>query len=164
MAGLNSQALNLRIMRIVLEATKRLGRNQFNVTEVVDRVRESLPNMPATTIRSYVLAMSQDQAQGGPYFSLLGEGYYLLLGDKDVPAPVEAPSPQPVIPTIPVIQPQLAPAPVASEPTPALVPVTPVPQPPIQAPTPQPKPEPTPQPQSQPQPQAQCQLLLFAPE
>lgn len=155
MAGLNRQALNLRIMRIVLDAAKSLGRNQFNVTEVVDRVRQSLPNMPATTIRSYVLAMSQDQSQGGPYFSLLGEGYYLLLGDKDVPVPVEASSLQPVIPTIPVIQRQLAPAPVASEPTPAPVPVTPVPQPPIQAPPTQLKPEPTPQPQSQPQPQAQ---------
>jgi len=58
MAGINSQALNPRIMHIVLDAAKSLGRNQFNVTEVIDRVRENLPNLPATTIRTYVLAMS----------------------------------------------------------------------------------------------------------
>ncbi len=66
MAGINSQALNLRIMRIVLEAAKGLDRRQFNVTEIVDKVKESLPNLPATTIRGYVLAMSQNQAMGDP--------------------------------------------------------------------------------------------------
>ncbi len=141
MAGINGQALNYRIMRVVLECTKGLGRRQFNVNEVVDKVHESLPNLPGTTIRSYVLAMSLDSAVGGPYFSLLGEGYYLLVSDKEVPVRVEQiVSPLPASQSAPVYAPMVAHTQVAVPPA-TLLPTAPNILSPVAAPTSTPAPQ-----------------------
>ena len=87
MAGHNSQTLNYRIMQIVLESAKSLGKDIFTANDVVDKVHESLPNLPSTTIRTYVLAMSsiRDSAH---HFDFLGnESYRLISQTVEVPAP-----------------------------------------------------------------------------
>jgi hypothetical protein len=134
MAGHSIQTLNYRIMQIVLEAAKGSGKDIFTATDVIYKVHESLPNMPPTTIRTYILAMSSSRDSVHPYFDLLGnESYRLINRFAEVPAPpsaqVSAPpiaeSPQMPAPQTPpetIDEPQTSP----QQPPIFVVPATPV--------------------------------------
>ena len=48
-------------MQIVLESAKSLGKDIYTADDVVDKVHESLPNLPSISILTYVLAMSSNR-------------------------------------------------------------------------------------------------------
>jgi|GEM_PF-2488384 hypothetical protein len=130
MAGHSTQTLNYRIMQIILEAAKSLGKDIFTATDVTYKVHESLPNMPATTIRTYILAMSSSRDSVHPYFDFLGnESYRLINRFAEVPAPPPQVSAPPVAPPTPTPSEQPTPQTKQTEPQPTpilVVPATPV--------------------------------------
>lgn len=107
MAGHNTQTLNYKIMQIVLDAARSLGKDIFTATDVVYKVHENLPNMPATTIRTYVLAMSSNPHR---YFDLLGSESYRIANRN---ATLPEPSPPVTAPII--VQPPKPPTPAPTE-------------------------------------------------
>lgn len=102
MAGYNTQTLNYRVMQIVLDAAKSLDKDIFTATDVVYKVHESLPHMPTTTIRSYVLAMSSNPYR---FFDFLGNESYRIVNRN-----IAVPEPQKPVAAPPIIQPKPAPA------------------------------------------------------
>lgn len=122
MAGHNSQTLNYRIMQIVLESAKNLGKDIFTANDIVEKVHESLPNLPSTSVRTYVLAMSSNRDSAHHYFDFLGnESYRLISQTLEVPAPPAPVAAPPIIPqpvttpvTVPITPPVAAPAPTPS--------------------------------------------------
>lgn len=75
------------IWEIVLEAVRGLDKEVFQPKDVIDRVHQEQPEIPATTIRTYVIAMAPDHPssihysstrKNHPYFDYLGAGKFRL--------------------------------------------------------------------------------------
>ena len=75
------------IWEIVLEAAKSLDKEVFQPKDVIDRVHRERPEIPATTIRTYVIAMApghpssihySSTRRNHPYFDYLGAGRFRL--------------------------------------------------------------------------------------
>ncbi len=135
MAGHSSQNLNYRIMQVVLESAKSLEKDIFTANDVIYKVHESLPNMPATTIRTYVLAMSSMRDSVHPYFDFLGnESYRLISKTAEVPTPPPQVSAPPIASPVPVPEPVQTPPQIQliePQPAPQLAPVLVVPATPV---------------------------------
>ncbi len=82
MAGHNAQALNYRVLHTVFKAAQEIGKQEFTTSDLIDKVHESLPNLPATSIRTYVLAMSSNHHHP-QYFDSLGDGRFRLINQED---------------------------------------------------------------------------------
>jgi hypothetical protein len=100
MAGYNGQALSPRVTQIILRAAQDLGKNSFTTGDLACKVHESLPSLPQTSIRAYILEMSSNH--GHPqYFDPLGDGTYRLTRTNNPTPPPPSPPPPTVAPKPP---------------------------------------------------------------
>lgn len=88
MAGHSTQSVNSRVMQLVLQAAQGLGKDVFTANDIVEKVHESLPNLPATSIRTYLLTMSSNHSPTQrAYFDSLGDGKYKFISQETVVVP-----------------------------------------------------------------------------
>lgn len=80
MAEHYSLSPTLKVWQIVLEAAKELEKEIFTAKDIVKKVHETRPDVPATSIRPYVIAMAPKHPSyhhyptHHPYFEYLGKG------------------------------------------------------------------------------------------
>jgi hypothetical protein len=76
------------IWKCVLDAAREIGKEIFTAQDVINKVHETVPEVPATSIRSYVIAMAPKHPSSSiyvsthknhPYFEYLGNGKYGLM-------------------------------------------------------------------------------------
>lgn len=76
------------IWKIVLEAAKSLDKEIFRPIDIIMKVHQKHPDIPKTTIRTYVIAMAPDHPssehypstrKNHPYFDYLGSGNYKII-------------------------------------------------------------------------------------
>ena len=87
------------IWQLVTEAADSLAKEIFAVSDIVDKVHETQPEVPEISIKSYVTAMAPNHSFSGhwpstrknhPYFYYLGNGKFRRLKANDnVPIPPE---------------------------------------------------------------------------
>jgi hypothetical protein len=91
----NSPSEDLKIWQIVLKAAREVGKEIFMANDIVKKIHETKPDVPATSIRTYVIAMAPKHpsyhhySTHHPYFEFLGAGKYRLLKAIDSPSPQE---------------------------------------------------------------------------
>jgi hypothetical protein len=76
---------NLTRWQLVLKAAQELGQGIFTANDIVKKVHESQCDVPATSIRTYVIAMAPNHPSyhhypvHHPHFEFIGNGKYRLL-------------------------------------------------------------------------------------
>jgi hypothetical protein len=79
------------VWQYVLEAAKEIQLKTFAPTDIIRKVQERNPSIPAVTIRSYVIAMAPNHPSSKHYpstrrlhgvFTYLGDGLFRLLNEK----------------------------------------------------------------------------------
>jgi hypothetical protein len=74
--------------QLVLKASQELGQEIFSANDIVKKVQESKQDVPATSVRTYVIAMAPNHPSyhhyqiRHPHFEFLGSGKYRLLSKE----------------------------------------------------------------------------------
>lgn len=77
--------------QLVLKAARELGKEIFAASDIIRKIHESQPDVPATSIRTYVIAMAPNHNSyhhyptHHPCFEYLGNGKYKLLPQYQLP-------------------------------------------------------------------------------
>lgn len=108
MATYSSRPLNFKVLQIVLKAAQDLNSETFTAGEVVKKVHQTMPNIPETNIKSYMLAMSKNHSPTHHQcFDFLGDGKYKLSKTASLIPPQH----QTFIPTQTITKPTQTPTP-----------------------------------------------------
>jgi len=76
---------DMKRWQMVLKAARELGKEIFTANDLVKKIHESRPDVPATSIRTYVIAMAPEHESyhhyptHHPCFEYLGSGKYKLM-------------------------------------------------------------------------------------
>jgi hypothetical protein len=76
---------NLTRWQLLLRAAQQLGKEVFTAKDIANKVQESRPDVPITSIRTYVIAMAPNHPSyhhysvHHPHFEFLGGGRYRLI-------------------------------------------------------------------------------------
>src|SRR3972149_1147693 len=87
----NAPSDNLTRWQIVLKAAQELGKEIFTASDLVKKIHESRPDVPATSIRTYVIAMAPKHdsyhhyTSHHPCFEYFGNGKYKLMPQYRLP-------------------------------------------------------------------------------
>ncbi|MCJ7423496.1 hypothetical protein MUP01_04405 [Candidatus Bathyarchaeota archaeon] len=79
------------IWMIVLEAARAIEKESFTAKDIIEEVHEKHPEIPATSISAYVIAMAPNHPSyhyyptHHPYFEFLGYGEYRLMNNDGLP-------------------------------------------------------------------------------
>jgi hypothetical protein len=88
---------NLTRWQLVLKAAQELDKEVFTANDLVNKVQKGRPEVPATSIRTYVIAMAPNHPSyhhypvHHPHFDFLGSGRYRLIR-QNASAPIATPT------------------------------------------------------------------------
>lgn len=91
------------VLAIVLKAARELGREIFTANDLVKKIHESRPDVPATSIRTYAIAMAPEHKSyhhyptHHPCFEYLGSGKYKLMPKYHLQLPTTSIPPEKTI-------------------------------------------------------------------
>jgi hypothetical protein len=86
------------IWKCVLDAACEVGKGVFTARDIIERIHGAIPEIPAASIRSYVIAMAPNHPsshiyastrKNHPYFEYLGRGRYRLKKEPGGVIPTE---------------------------------------------------------------------------
>lgn len=82
---------NLTRWQIVLKAAHEFGKEIFSANDLVKKIQENRPDVPVTSIRTYVIAMAPNHPSyhhypiHHPHFEFLGNRKYKLMSQEGLP-------------------------------------------------------------------------------
>jgi len=94
---------DMKRWQMVLKAARELGKEIFTANDLVNKIHESRPDVPATSIRTYVIAMAPEHESyhhyptHHPCFEYLGSGKYKLMPQYRLQLPVASTPPNEAI-------------------------------------------------------------------